>query len=186
VIREQLHELDYVGCMLAAEADGLRGQSQDQRVSGSQEHPSPSPGNDDLDELLAVLTGWEDSYRAIMGWPSAPRRGFLANTITTTTAWLMARLDAILAHEDIAVDFGIEVMQWHREFTSKTKAGVRRLRKPLRCPGCRLLLLTWTEGEKYVECSNPDCNRRLLLAEYEIEVTRRAGMGPEQHEETAA
>jgi hypothetical protein len=184
VIREQLHELDYIGCMLAAEADGLRGQNLDQRVTGSQEHPSPSPGADDLDELVTVLTGWEEAYRDLMGWPSPPRRGFLAAVITTTTAWLMGHLDGILAHPDIAADFGAEVMQWHREFTGKTKAGVRRLRKPLRCPGCRLLMLTWTEGEKYVRCGNPDCNRVLLLAEYEVEVARRAGQGG--HETSAA
>ena len=72
------------------------------------------------------------------------------------------------------MDFGTEVMQWHREFTNKTKAGARTLRKPLRCPRpqCRLLTLTWTEGDTYVCCGNPDCGARIPLAEYEAETQR--------------
>ena len=83
------------------------------------------------------------------------------------------RLDEILV-SPFAAEFGQEVMQWHREFTNKTKAGARTLRRPLRCPRpqCRLLTLTWTEGDTHVICSNPDCGAHIPLAEYEAEVQR--------------
>ena len=180
-IRQQLDELDYAGCVMAAAADGLRGESGEQRVSGTQEQPSPSPANDDLEELFGVLTGWEDSYRELMGWRSAHRRGYLAQVVTTTTDWLIAHLDGILAREEIAVDFGTEVMQWHREITGKGKEGARRLRKPMRCPGCGLLTLSWVEGERYVKCSNPACGRLLSLQDYENEVAVKAGQAARQH-----
>lgn len=173
-IRACLAELDDAGCLLAAQADGLRGESGEQRVSGSQDHASPSPAADDLDELLSMLTGWEDAYRDLQGWPSGARRGYLASAITTTIAWLTAHLDGILEGV-LAEDFGAEILKWHRELCGKSKAGARRLRKPLRCPGCQLLSLTWTEGEEYVRCGNPDCSRLLRLAEYEAETERRAG-----------
>jgi hypothetical protein len=120
-----------------------------------------------------MLRGWEDAYRELMDWPSLARRGHLASAVTTCVAWLSARLDEILT-APFAVDFGTEVMQWHREFTNKTKAGARTLRKPLRCPRpqCRLLTLTWTEGDTYVCCGNPDCGARIPLAEYEMETAR--------------
>jgi hypothetical protein len=120
-----------------------------------------------------MLRGWEDAYRELRDWPSLARRGHLASAVTTCIAWLSARLDEIVT-APFAVEFGTEVMQWHREFTNKTKAGARTLRKPLRCPRpqCRLLTLTWTEGETYVNCSNPDCGARIPLAEYEAETVR--------------
>ena len=65
-------------------------------------------------------------------------------------------------------------MQWHREFTSGTKAGVRTLRKPMRCPSCQYLTLVWTEGEQQVLCNNPACNRILSLADYDAEVEKMA------------
>ena len=70
---------------------------------------------------------------------------------TELIAWLNRRLDDILTGP-FAADFGAEVLQWHREFTNKTKAGARTLRRPLRCPRpqCRLLTLTWTEGDTHV------------------------------------
>ena len=120
-----------------------------------------------------MLQGWEQAYRDLRDWPSLTRRGHLASAVTTCIAWMMARLDEIL-RTPFAVDFGQEVMLWHREFTNKAKAGQRTLRKPLRCPRpqCRLLTLTWTEGDTYVMCGNPDCQARIPLAEYEAETLR--------------
>jgi hypothetical protein len=177
-IRQQLDELDEAASLLIAAADGHSPSSGEQRVSGSQEPPSPSPAGDDLDELVKMITGWEQSYRSLKGWPAAPRRGYLASVVTGCAAWLMHHLDGILSAEDIAGDFGEEIMQWHREFTAKAKAGARRLPKPLRCPGCKLLMLFWTEGEKDVRCANRDCGRVMTLAEYEAEVDRKAGESP--------
>ena len=172
-IRETLAELDDLAALLLATADGHRTAPGTERVSGSADAMSPSRAADDLQELEAMLAGWESAYRDLMGWPSLTRRGHLASTVTTIIAWLSARLDEVL-RAPFAVDFGTEVMLWHREFTNKTKAGVRTLRKPLRCPrpSCRLLTLTWTEGDTYVTCGNPDCQARIPLAEYEAETQR--------------
>ena len=172
-IRENLAELDDLGALLLATGDGHRGTSGGERVSGSAVPVSPSPAHDDLEELASMLSGWEDAYRGIKGWPSLARRGFLASAVTTCIAWLSSHLDGILT-SDIGRDFGAEILQWHREFTGKSKAGVRTLKKPMRCPGCQLLTLTWTEGDKHVACGNPDCSRILTLAEYEAETERLA------------
>lgn len=174
-IRSCLSEMDDAAAILLASADGHRPQSGEQRVSGSQEEPGPSPAGDDLEELAGLLKGWEQIYRDLKHWPSEPRRGFLASAVTTCAAWLGSHLDGILSAPDIAADFGAEILQWHREFTSKAKAGVRKLRKPMRCPGCKLLTLTWTEGDKHVQCGNRDCGRLMTLAEYEDQVTVKAG-----------
>jgi len=172
-IRETLAELDYLAGMLAATADGHRAGPGGERVSGSAAPLSPSAASDDLDELSSMLRGWEDAYRELRGWQSGARRGYLASPETETINWLRLHLSEILA-APFAVDFGEEVMQWHREFVNKTKAGKRTLRKPLRCPRpqCRLLTLTWTEGDTHVTCGNPDCRAVIPLAEYEAETAR--------------
>ena len=172
-IRETLAELDDLAALLMATADGHRAAPGTERVSGSAEQMSPSQAADDLEELGSMLHGWESAYRDLRDWPSLTRRGHLASAVTTCIAWLSVRLDEILV-TPFAADFGQEVMLWHREFTNKTKAGQRTLRKPLRCPRpqCRLLTLTWTEGDTYVICNNPDCQARIPLAEYEAETAR--------------
>jgi hypothetical protein len=172
-IRETLAELDLLAAILSATADGHRTAPGTERVSGSATPLSPSQAGDDLEELSSVLSGWESAYRELRDWPALARRGHLAAPETETINWLMRHLDEILT-APFAVDFGTEVMQWHKEFTDKTKAGARTLRKPLRCPRpqCRLLTLTWIEGDMYVICSNPDCQARIPLAEYEAETAR--------------
>jgi len=173
-VRLRLVQLgDLIG-LRKASADGHRQSDAAERVSGSGDGDrSPSPAADDEDELASMLTGWECAYRDLRGWPSPPPRGDLASAETTCIAWLMHHLDGIL-RAPLAADFGLEILQWHREFASSTKAGVRTLRKPMRCPSCKLLMLTWTEGEQQVTCSNPACLRILSLAEYDAEVERMA------------
>ena len=172
-IRETLAELDVLAALFHATADGHRAAPGTERVSGSAAPMSPSQAGDDLDELISMLTGWEDSHRDHMKWPSLARRGHLAAPETECISWLMRHLDEIFT-APFAADFGTEIMLWHREFTNKAKAGQRTLRKPLRCPrpSCRLLTLTWTEGDTYVICNNPDCQARIPLAEYEAETQR--------------
>lgn len=180
-ILAELAELDDLGALLAAAADGHRGAGAGQRVSGSPASLSPSPAADDLDELVSVLTGWQEAYSDVAGWPSPPRRGVLSTRLTACVAWLRfhapARDDGsgLLAHDGIAADFGGEVMAWHRRLAGAARAGTRRLRKPLRCPGCGLLTLLWTEGEDRVGCSM--CPRILTYPEYELLVAQAAGMG---------
>ena len=172
-IRETLAELDDLAALLMATADGHRAGPGTERVSGSAEAISPSQSADDLEELTSMLSGWESAYRDLHDWRSLARRGHLASAVTTCIAWLSLHLDEIITCP-FAADFGAEVLRWHKEFTDKTKAGARTLRKPLRCPRpqCRLLTLTWTEGDTYVTCNNPDCGARIPLAEYEAETAR--------------
>jgi hypothetical protein len=174
-IGRELAELDEVASLLAASADGYTSASSDQRVSGSPSHPSPSPAGDDLDELVSVLAGWEDAYREVRGWPSPPRRGSLASRLTSCVAWLATHLPGILAHEGIGEPFGSEICTWHREMVAKAKAGARKIRKPLRCPGCGLLTLVWDEGEPDVRCGNRDCAVVMSYSTYEAEIQVRAG-----------
>ena len=107
-IREALAELDILASLLAATADGHRHGPGTERVSGSAVYLSPSTAGDDLDELISMLSGWEDAYRdhAELG-PQQARRGQLAAPETEIIAWLMRdrRLDAILT-APFAVDFG--------------------------------------------------------------------------------
>jgi hypothetical protein len=172
-IREQLADLDLLAALRTVTADGYPADAGGQRVSGSREHTSPSPAADDADDTTRMLAGWEDAYRDLNGWPSGTRKGELAHERTETIAWLLERLDGILA-SPFAADFGAEVMRWHAELKAKTKAGVRNLRKPLRCPRCKLLLLRWTEGEKTVRCYNPDCGAVIGYDEYEATVEQAA------------
>lgn len=171
----RLAELDELAAMLAMTADGHRASAGTERVSGSSAHSSPSQAADDLDELHSMLRGWEDAYRGLKGWPSPPPRGDLASAETACIAWLARHLRGILACPDIAADFGNEILQWHRDAANRAKAGVRKLTKPMRCPSCQLLTLTWTEGERDVRCGNlPDCGRVMTLADYEAETERLA------------
>lgn len=173
-VRLRLAELDDLIALRKATADGQRQSDTAERVSGSSAGAaSPSQAADDEDELAAMLLGWERAYRDLRRWPSPAPRGELASAETTCIAWLAHHLDGIL-RSPLAADFGLEILQWHREFTGSAKAGVRTLRKPMRCPSCQLLTLTWTEGEQQVNCSNPDCRRILSLAEYDAEVQRMA------------
>jgi len=173
----RLAELDDLAGLLAATADGLRGEGDRERVSGSAVPPSPSRAGDDLEEMWGMLSGWETIYRDLNGWLSPPPRGELARRETACIDWLRRHLKSILV-SDIAADFGLEILQWHREGESSAKAGRRTVRKPMRCPSqnCRMLSLFWTEGDKEIYCKNPDCRRVLSLAEYEEEAERQASV----------
>lgn len=171
----RLAELDELAGILAATADGLRGDGENERVSGSAVPPSPSQAGDDLDEMWGMLSNWETIWRDLNGWLSPPPRGELARRETACIDWLRRHLKGILV-SDVAADFGREILQWHREGEGSAKAGRRTVRKPMRCPSCRFVTLFWTEGEKDVHCRNEDCKRVLSLAEYEAEAERQAAL----------
>lgn len=169
-IRRALGELDYLGAMLAATADGHR----EQPISParlSTRAMSPSAAADDLDELTSLLYESEDSYRAMRGWPSAPRHGYLAPVTTEIISWLLRHLPGIL-ESSLAESFGREVRKLHRELAAKAKAGEGRHRKPAPCPRCGLKLLTLDEGADHVVCAG--CNRHMPMAEYHEHVAATA------------
>jgi hypothetical protein len=171
VIRHHFWQLDRLAPLRDSPlmADGYPTDASAERVSSSTEEVSPSQAGDDVLDLDRVLADWEWTYRRHMGWPAAEYYGELADQRTECIVWLGARLDGILA-SPMARDFGEEVLRYHADLKGKTKAGVRTLKKPLRCPksmgGCGLLMLTWTEGGKNVECSTPGCGLLLPLEVY--------------------
>jgi hypothetical protein len=171
VITVKLAELDDLAPLRQRTADGHRAADAAERVSGSAEPPSPSPAHDDIDDLVSMLRGWETAYRDLKGYPSPPRRGDLADELTSIIAWLSSHIRGILG-TDLADEFGREILAWHRDNARKAKAGVRTLRKPLRCPSCGMLTLFWTEGDKNVYCADQNCARVLSLSDYENEVER--------------
>lgn len=181
-VAECLPELDDAAALLRATADGYRPNDlESSRVGGSRDTTSPSPSADDVEELATVLLGHERAYRNERGWPSAaPRTGEreLAGIITVVSAWLRSHLDGILRTEadGLAERFGLDVLRFHAMFTAKAKAGTRKLRKPLRCPSCRLLTLVWEDSRPDdVKCGNPDCRAVMSYSQYEASVTRAAG-----------
>ena len=123
---------------------------------------------------MSMLTGWEAAYREILQIPGAGRRGYLASASSQCIAWLGHHLTGILG-SPVGADFGVEVQEWHRNWRHRAKAGRRRLTKPLRCPGCQMLLLVWEEGTDRVCCGNPACARVWTYAEYEAMVEERSG-----------
>lgn len=174
-ILQALAELDELAGTLRRNEDGYPSSSAGERVSGT---PGGAvPAADEIDELYSVLARREREYRDLRGLSSAPRRGWLADELTQCIDWLLHHLDGILA-SPLAENFGGDVLELHGQFRAATKTGVRRIPKPLRCPSCRLLLLSWLEGEKYVQCGNPDCGLLMTLAEYEAAVDKAAGDAP--------
>jgi hypothetical protein len=173
-ISQRLAQLDDLASILARYADGHRDAPDGPMVSGTAETMSPSAAQDMADDLARMLGGWESAYRELTEAPTPRRNPDQAEWITACSAWLAARLPRILA-SPMGEDFGHEILSWHREMTAQAKAGTRKLRKPLRCPGCQMLTLTWTEGDESVYCGNPACRMVMRYAEYEAEVSHRAG-----------
>lgn len=176
LIRRALADLDDLCAIAAALAEGHRANPYDQGpVTGSPADASPSPAQDVVDEVITALIDIEDDYRAKMRWTRHTDRDRNATILTTVTSWLLHHLDGILATPGcVTADRGAEILDLHQRARALARSDARRLRKPLRCPSCHLLLLYWTEGDNQVRCANPDCGRILTLAEYEAEVERRA------------
>lgn len=177
-IRRCLTDLEELHALRSTMTDGYEvpGKPHAERVRGSKERASASPGQDDLDDAVRWLKGWEESFRATQGWPTAPYRGVNAPALTSTLAWLDARLDAILAHPDIAPDFGFEVLKEHSRLQSLTSTRPPMRHKPLPCPRCQRLTL-FRHDDETIRCHNADddCGRIMTskeYAEYEEETDR--------------
>jgi hypothetical protein len=175
-IRRSLAELDELPALQALFADGHHAQTRDPARGG--DPPSPSPAADDALELLKMLTGWEDAYRdwhntehPAYPWLTRPRRGVLATELTSTVAWLNWHLDGILA-SPLAADFGAEILQWHREFKNKTRAGTGMHLGLVPCAHCKLRLLAWADGDDHLRCGN--CGRWMSMDDYHAELAGAA------------
>ena len=184
-IRVSLAELDEVVPLRLHQADGY-GTPADYsaaRVHRSRDAPpSPSPGHDDLDEVLDWLRDWEAAYRESLGWPSPPPRGTSAHALTATTVWLLAHLDRILAHPEIGEPFGAGVQWWHARLQSATSTRPPLRRKPVPCRRCdRYSLYHHDDAARPTVRCHADadaCGLIMTVAEYdayqaEYEASRR-------------
>ena len=184
-ISQRLGQLDDLASILQRYADGHREAPAGPMASGTGEPLSPSQAADTAEDLAGMLLHWEAQYRHLRQWPTPRRDDDLASAVTACSAWLASHLRGILTSA-IAEQFGLGILSWHRELTGATKAGTRKLIKPLRCPSpsCQQLTLTWVEGEEAVYCSNPECRRVISYAEYEV-LVERAGGQPRQGTDAA-
>lgn len=176
-IRRCLADLDELASLRLTMTDGFQapGQALSDRVVSTKTRPSPSPGHDDLDDLLHWLTDWEAAYRDTQGWPRAPYRGVSAPALTSVIAWMVQRLDAVLRHPDLAVDFGCEVFLEHAKLQALTSTRPPVRNKPLPCPRCKRTSL-FLHDDRYVRCAREDCGRVLSendYAEYEAEAAQQ-------------
>jgi hypothetical protein len=165
VIRRELAELDYLASLLAAAADGQRGQRPGAKMPKGKRHggPSPSPTADLIEELAGDLRGWESTVR---GHEPLARRGHLATETSMMITWLSGQFDKAMLMRS-APEFGLGVLDWHRKLNRLAKAGTGTHHKPVRCPRCEQMMLFWTEGDDHVECRNRACNRLMSLDEYD-------------------
>jgi hypothetical protein len=165
VIHRELAELDDLICILAAVPD-LRSAAGDKtgRVSGTPGRPSPSPAADTASEMNGWLRDWES---AVTGGDPPAQRGWLASETTTLIRSLTARFGQVITSPDWALDFGTEVRRWHRDLSARAKAGAGVHHKGRPCPRCRLYTLWHAEGDDYIRCQNPDCQRVMLVGEYD-------------------
>lgn len=172
-IRANLAELDDLIPLRLDQADGYRapGDLSAERVSKSADPPSPSPGHDDLDELLEWLGVWERAYRSAVGWPSPPRRGTSAHALTSATAWLGAHLDGMLAHPEIAEPYGAGVQMWHRRLQNSTSTKPPLAKKPVPCRRCgRHSLFFHDDADRPTIRCHADadkCGLIMTVAEYD-------------------
>lgn len=88
-------------------------------------------------------------------------------TLTGVLRYLVAHLEWALAHEDIAVDLGREILREASTLRRLTRLDAQRVRKPVPCPRCQLKTLVHEGGDSYVGCQNPECGRLLSLDEYD-------------------
>lgn len=167
-IRSALASLDDLASLRLLLADGYQtpGDALGERVRSTKTAPTASPGYDDLEELIGWLRDWETAYRDSQGWHHPPYRGRDAPALTSAVAWMLARLDRVLAHPDIGPEFGREVLGWHHRLQQATKTRPPMTHKPLPCPRCKRRSL-FAHDDETVRCSNIDCNRVMSKREYE-------------------
>ncbi len=166
-----LGELDDLMSLRVTMADGYQvpGDPLSQRVSKTSEDPSPSPGHDDLDELTEWLRVWEIRYRETQNSGTVPYRGVNAPALTSALAWLSGRLSHMLAHPEIAADFGRGVLWWHARLEAVTRTRPPMRHKPLPCPRCQHRSLFLHDDETIrCNCRNEtcDCGRILTPKQY--------------------
>ena len=171
-VRRQLADLDELMSLRLLHADGYQvpGDPLGERVHRSKgEPPSASPAQDELDELLEWLNSWEQALRDTQpGWGTIPYRGVAAPALTSAVAWLLPRLDVMLAHPDLAEEFGRGVYVQHARLQATTRTRPPLRHKPLPCPRCHHRSL-FLHDDETVRChGNEDhCGKIMSAKEYQ-------------------
>lgn len=169
-IRRCLSDLDELMSLRLVMTDGYEQPGAAERVNGSKEPRSPSPAQDDLDDVVRWLVGWENTYRGAQTpvWPMAPYRGVAAPALTSTVAWMLTHLDGILMNADFAAEFGGEILQEHARLQRLTSTRPPMKHKPLVCPRCQRLSL-FLHDDETIRCRPSeavDCGRIMTAREY--------------------
>lgn len=164
-VKSQLSKLDGAACVYLRQSDGFRGESDQAKVSRSDDPGSLSPTIEDLDEFDRWLRDWKAAY---LGCDTMARQGQLADSITLGASWLVVRAERILARPELGKDFGDEVAGWYGRLRlyDPSEVVVERL-KGIRCPECRGLTLERKVGDDKVTCRMLTCERVLKLSEYQ-------------------
>jgi hypothetical protein len=139
-----------------------------ERVSGSRERPSPSPGGDAQDELLHTMTSWEDDLRYWAKYNHSPEHHWKYRpgaghddvapllTLEAACVYLNGNFHIMMEREECAGDFGSEVLSLFTRAQGMVKNGPQRRKLPLPCPKCDLRTLIQEEGIAgrpwYVSC----------------------------------
>jgi len=169
-VRRCLYDIDEQMALRLIMTDGYEVgcERRTERVQSSRAPASPSPGQDDLDDVVRWLRSWEDTYRGTQDWPTAPYRGVASPALTATIAWLGGHLDAILAHPDLSTEFGREVLREHSRLQRLTSTRPPMKHKPLPCPRCkrRSLFLHDDETVRCQSSESVDCGRIMTAKEY--------------------
>lgn len=167
-IRRCLSDLDELVSLRLVMTDGYEQPGAAERVKGSKEQRSPSPAQDDLDDVVRWLVGWENAYRESQNLRMASYVGVNAPALMTLVSRILPLLDVILAHPDLAEDFGQEVLREHSRLQRLTSTRPPMKHKPLACPRCQRLSLFLHDDES-IRCrpsEDVDCGRIMTAKEY--------------------
>lgn len=175
-LRFCLSDLDRLAHLRLNMADGFQssGEQLIGKVHGKkQSAASPSPGHDDVDELVRLLQAWEDKLRASQGWDTAAYDDANVPALMRVITWLGGQWPLMMRHPMLAKPFGEELSRLHSRFQSLTSTKPALTHKPLPCPGrepgtgkpCRRYSLFLQEDGK-IHCSNHNCRKVLTEEEY--------------------
>jgi hypothetical protein len=163
-----LSDLEDLMALRLAMTDGYEQAGHGERVNGSKEARSPSPAQDDLDDMVRWLVGWENTFRESQGARAASYLGVNAPALMTVVSRLLPLLDVILVHADLAAEFGTEIFQEHGRLQRLTTTRPPMKHKPLVCPRCQRLSL-FLHDDETIRCRPSelvDCGRIMTAKEY--------------------
>lgn len=171
-IRRLLADLDDLMSLRLLHADGYQTPGdplgEKTRKTKGDTTASPSPAQDELDELVEWLNEWEQALRDTQrGWGTVPYRGVAAPALTSAIGWLLPRLDTMLAHPELGEDFGRGVLMQHSRLQALTRTRPPMRHKPLPCPRCHRRSL-FLHDDETIRCHGNDdqCGKIMSAKEY--------------------